>query len=232
MKTYKFEISGVTPLLMHHNNIEERDRIEALRKRMKGGKPGDDRSPAESWKGYVYASEDTGNLCIPSENLLACLLQGGSKVKVGGKETLKTHSQRVGFDRLDYDLLVNGAPITHASIEAIAGEFGEHATAARALGFRLHVKPCTVGTSKHVRVRPLFTNWSVRGGFDIDDEESSIPGLTAMRHLFTGRGRPVRSREWRPGVPRKPGQDGKPVAGRGGVGTLAGNGRGLGDCRA
>lgn len=209
MKSYKFSITGITPLLMHHNNIEERDRMESIRKRMKGGKAGDDRSPAESWKGYVYASEETGNLCLPSENLLACLLGGGVKVKVSGKETLKTHSQRVAFDRLDYDLLVNGKPIAKSAIDAISGEFGEHAATARTLGFRLHVKPCTVGTSKHVRVRPMFTNWSVAGGFDIDDEDENVLGLTPLRDLFAACGRLVGIGDWRPSSPKKPGQYGR-----------------------
>jgi hypothetical protein len=206
---YKFEIQGVTPILLHHNNVEERDRIDDLRKKMKGGKPGDDRSPPESWKGYLYTSEETGNVCIPSENILACLLGGGSKVKVGGKETLKTHSQRVGFDRLDYDLLVGGKTITKESVDKIKGEFGEHSIATRALGFRLHVKPCTVGTSKHIRVRPQFHNWSVAGTFEIEDDDANVLGLTALRDLFTTCGRLVGLGDWRPGSPKKPGQYGR-----------------------
>lgn len=210
MQGYKFTITGVTPLLMHNNNIEERDRIESVRKRMKGGKAGDDRSPAESWKGYLYTSEETGNVCLPAENLLACLLGGGSKVKVGGKETLKTHSQRVGFDRLDYDLvLAGGATIAKSAIDAITGEFGEHAQAVRALGFKLHVKPCTVGTSKHIRVRPIFANWSIAGTFEIEDEDANILGLTALRDLFTACGRLVGVGDWRPGAPKRPGQYGR-----------------------
>lgn len=209
MQAFKFQLTGVTPLIMHNNNIEERDAIDAIRKRMKGGKPGDDRSPPESWKGYLYVSEDTGNVCIPSENLLACLLGGGTKVKVGGKETLKTHSQRVGFDRLDYDLVVNGAPIVKTSIDKISGEFGEHAVDARKLGFRLHVKPCTVGTSKHIRVRPIFSNWFLSGGFEIEEEDATVLGLTPLRDLFTACGRLVGLGDWRPSAPKRPGQYGR-----------------------
>jgi hypothetical protein len=206
---YTFKLNGITPIILHNNNIEERDRIESIRKRMKGGKPGDDRSPAESWKSYLYLSDDTGNVCIPAENLLACLLGGGSKVKVGGKETLKTHSQRIGFDRLDYDLLVNDKAISNERIAEISGEFGEHAVAARALGFRLHVKPCSVGTSKHIRVRPLFTNWSVNGKIEIENDDVNVLGLTPLRDLFTACGRLVGIGDWRPGAPKKPGQYGR-----------------------
>lgn len=209
MQTYNWTLTGITSLLMHNNNIEERDRVEALRKRMKGGKAGDDRSPPESWKGYLYTSEETGNVCVPSENLLACLLGAGSKVKVGGKETLKTHSQRVGFDRLDYDLLVNGKTVAKSAVDSIAGEFTEHSDSCRKLGFRLHVKPCSVGTSKHIRVRPMFTGWSVSGSFEIEDEDATILGLTALRDLFTAAGRLVGIGDWRPGAPKRPGQYGR-----------------------
>lgn len=212
MIDYKFSLTGVTSLLLHNNNIEERDRIESLRKRMKGGKAGDDRSPPESWKGYLYISEDTGNICLPTENLLACMLGGGVKVKVGGKETLKTHSQRIAFDRLDYDLLVNGKTINKSIIDAISGEFGEHAVAAREAGFRLHVKPATVGTSKHIRVRPMFPNWSLSGHFSIEDDDANILGLTALRDLFTAAGRLVGVGDWRPSSPKKPGQYGRFIA--------------------
>lgn len=209
MQSYNFTIAGVTPILLHHNNIEERDAITAVRKKMKGGVAGDDRSPPESWKGYLYYSEDTGNVCMPAENLLACLLAGGTKVKVGGKETLKVHSQRIGFGQLDYDLLIGGKPIAKSAIDKISGEFGEHAVAARKLGFRLHVKPCTVGTAKHVRVRPLFGNWSLSGSFEIEDEDATVLGLTALRDLFTACGRLVGLGDWRPGAPKRPGQYGR-----------------------
>ncbi|MBA2718915.1 MAG: hypothetical protein H0U52_06710 [Chloroflexi bacterium] len=212
MHSYTFKIVGITSLLLHNNNIEERDRIEALRKRMKGGKAGDDRSPPESWKGYLYVSEETGNVCMPAENLLACCLGGGVKVRLGGKETLKTHSQRISFDRLDYDIVVNDKTIAKSEIDAITGEFGEHSVAARALGFRLHVKPASVGTSKHIRVRPLFPNWSIAGAFDIEDDDATVLSLSALRDLFAAMGRLVGIGDWRPSSPKKPGQYGRFLA--------------------
>lgn len=206
---YKFAIEGVTPLLLHHNNIEERDRLELVRKRMKGGKAGDDRSPPESWKGYLYTSDETGNVCMPTENILTCLLVGGMKVKVGGKETLKTHSQRIAFDRLDYDLFFDGKTIAKSKIDEIGGEFGEHAQACRDLGFSLSVKPCTVGTSKHIRVRPKFNSWSFSGQFEIDDDDATILGLSALRELFAQSGRLSGLGDWRPSSPKRPGQYGR-----------------------
>lgn len=209
MIDYKFQLTGITSLLLHHNNIVARDEMEAKRKRMKGGKAGDDRSPPETWKGYLYVSEETGNVCMPTENLLACILAGGVKVKVGGKETLKTHSQRVAFDRLDYDLLVNGKTIAEKDIAKISGEFAEHYSSAQDLGFRLQVKPVTVGTSKHIRVRPMFSNWSISGGFAIEDDDANILSLSSLRDLFNASGRLAGLGDWRPSSPKKPGQYGR-----------------------
>lgn|SRR5678816_3348595 len=209
MQSYKFQLTGISPLLMHNNNIEERDRLEAVRKRMKGGKAGDDRSPADSWKGYLYFSDDTNHVCITSEMLLAYLLIGGAKVRVSGKETLKSHSQRVMFDRLDYDMTVRDALIKRSEIEGISGEFTEQSNACRGLGFKLHVKPCTVGTSKHIRVRPLFTGWALSGAFEIEDDDANVLGLSSLRELFTVCGRMVGLGDWRPSSPKRPGQYGR-----------------------
>lgn len=211
MSKYKFSIQGTNSIILHNNNIEERDRIEALRKKMKGGKPGDDRSPPESWKGYVYTSSETGNVCIPSENLLTMFRQGGVKVKVSGKETLKTHSQRILLDAMDYDLKVGagGNTIAKADIDEITGEFGEHCAAVRDLGFRLLQKPCKVGTSSHIRVRPIFEPWSITGGLEVDQEDDNVLSLTALRDLFAACGRLIGLGDWRPGSPNSPGQYGR-----------------------
>jgi hypothetical protein len=197
---------------MHHNNIEQRDRLEETRKRMRGGKPGDDRSPPDTWKSYLYVSDETNKICIPTENLLAALLLGGMKVKMSGKETYKTHSQRIAFDRLDYDLVIGSGTIDKSSIESIQGEYLEHADAVRALGFRLQVKPASVGTTKHIRVRPLFAQWSVTGTFEIEADDASILGLSALRDIFTATGRLVGLGDWRPSSPKRPGQYGRFVA--------------------
>jgi hypothetical protein len=214
MQSYNFTIEGITPLLMHANDIDARDKIEARRKKLKGGKSGDDRSPPETWHGYVYRSAETGNVCMPAENLLTCLLTGGMKCKVGGKETLKTHSQRIGFSKYDFDLLVGPErqPIPVKSIDRITGEFSDHITAARDLGFRLHVKPVTVTTSKHIRVRPLFSSWAIAGSFEIEEEDATILSLSVLRDLFSTSGRLSGLGDWRPSAPKRPGQYGRFLA--------------------
>ncbi len=208
MKKYQFKLNGITPLLMHANDVEARDLITDYRKKHKGT-AGDDRSPVHTWKSYVYSSESTGNLCIPAENLLGMLLVGGGRTPLKGKETLKSHSQRIGFDALDYDLYVVGKTISKSVIDGIDGEFKEHTEACRQAGFRLHVKPCKVGTSCHIRVRPMFGQWSLQGSFEIEDEDQEILTTSNLKELFTKCGRLVGVGDWRPGAPNRPGQYGR-----------------------
>jgi hypothetical protein len=208
---YEFKIEGVSPLLMHSNNIEARDQMEEARRKMKGGKPGDDRSPADTWKTYLYVSETTENVCVPHENLLSCLLQGGMKVALKGKETLKTHSQFIMFDALEYDVFVGGKTIARAAIDKINGEFGEHSNAARDLGFRLLVKPCTVGTKSHVRVRPIFHKWALQGSFEIAADDAEVLTMSRLKDLWDVCGYRIGVGDWRPGPGpgKRPGQYGR-----------------------
>lgn len=205
---YEFKIEGVTALLMHANNIEARDELEARRKRLKASKAGDDRTPPDTWKSYLYVSDD-GDICIPTENILACLLHAGAKVKFKGKETLKQHTQRISFDSMDYALHAGGRVLTTTDIAAIDGEFKEHSGAARELGFRLLVKPVTVGTSSHVRVRPMFPQWAIAGAFEIEQDDEGILTGEALADLWATAGRLSGIGDWRPASPKRPGQYGR-----------------------
>ena len=208
---YQFSVTGTMPLLMHANDIEARDVLDSERKSLKGGKPGDDRSPAHTWKSYLYISEETGKVCMPFENLLSMLLDGGKKIRIKGKETLKAYTQSILFDRQDFELMCNGAPIDKATVAAITGDFSEQADAVRQLGFRLQVKPCKVGDKSHVRVRPIFDNWAVSGEFEVDDADSQILTLATLTDLWRICGRQIGLGDWRPSS-KKPGQYGRFLA--------------------
>lgn len=211
MTRYEFQIEGVTPLLMHANNIEARDEIDARRKRLKTSKAGDDRTPPDTWKGYLYMSDD-GKVCLPTENILACLLHAGAKCRYKGKETLKQHTQRIAFDQLDYQIRIGERTVTADDIAAVDGEFKEHANAVRELGFRLLVKPVTVGTSSHVRVRPMFSQWCIEGLFEVASDDEGIFTADALDDLWRSAGRLSGIGDWRPASPKRPGQYGRFVA--------------------
>ena len=209
-RRYTFQIKGITPLIMHHDDIEWADYLDAERKRLKeaGGsksKAGDDRSPPQTWKGYCY--HDGEHLAIPHDNLSAMLLKAGTKKILQKNETYKALTQiGILFDEPYFKLLVNGKPIRFADIEAIDGAFSEHSGAARKLGFRLLVKRASVGAAKHVRVRPIFDDWSLAGSFLVTEESLTLEVLREIWEIGCLR---VALCDWRAGSPKKPGPYGR-----------------------
>lgn len=206
MASFQVEIDGLSPLLMHYDNIEYQDAYQAAGQ--KGGKAGDDRHPVDRWKSYLYTDAARERVVVPAENLMAALGKVGGSIAIGGKKTLKTASQGVVFDDLDLPLLSGPKlkPVDFSAVADIDGTFAEQAQAANKLGFSLFVKRCTVGTSRHIRVRPRFEKWSLRGTFQVWDD---VLTLERLRMLFEVAGKAAGLCDWRPGSPRKPGSFGR-----------------------
>lgn len=216
MRQYEVTLEGLTPLLMHADNIAFTEKVAAWR-RDPGNREltvsGDDRSPAWSWIGYVH--HDRRHLGLPADNLMTMLREGGAKVRTrraGGKETFKKHTQAgVMLDREQFDLFVSGAQVPMSDIEPLIGEtdFAAHVEAVEALGFELSVKRARVGQAKHVRVRPMFRDWMARGTLTVLDE--SLSGLTpeVVETILKQAGALVGVGDWRPGSPRSPGAFGR-----------------------
>lgn len=209
MKTYDFELSGITPLLMHADDVERADDLDAWRKNPANkniSKPGDDRSPAWTWQTYCYS--DGKVLCVPTENLLTCLRAAGAEIAMKGQKTFKAATQTGLLVEQEYlPLLVNGDQVLVADIDAIASEkFGDHKHAVDKLGFRLFVKRAKVGTNKHVRVRPRFDSWKLRGRII-----AMTPEFTpeVMQTLFRVAGLTKGLGDWRAASPKSPGPFGR-----------------------
>lgn len=202
MERFSVQIEGLTPLLMHNNNLEYRDKIAAEGR--KGGKAGDDRTPAETWKAALYVGDE--GLCIPAENFLAALLKGGSAVSIGKMKTLKSASQSLFFSDFYIPLLVNGKKISRDQIDAIGGKFTEHCAGARELGFALFVKPVSINGKSHVRVRPRFDHWTASTTFETDNDDL-LNGDGRIEALWYGAGK-AGIGDWRPSAPKKPGMYG------------------------
>jgi hypothetical protein len=81
-------------------------------------------------------------------------------------------------------------------------KFSDHIKECRNLGFDLLVKRASVGSSKHVRVRPRFDEWQVRGSITVSE-----PAITqdVLEQLFELAGRYAGLCDWRPSSPKKPG---------------------------
>jgi len=202
MQRFEVAIEGLTPLLMHNNNLEARDAIAARGRH--GGKAGDDRSPADTWKASLYV--DDKQVCVPAENFLAALLKAGSGVNIGKMKTLKAASQSMFFSDFYVPLLVNDVTIAREDIDVIDGDFRTQCDGAKSFGFSLFVKPCSVNGKSHVRVRPRFDRWNARLQFETDHEDL-LSGEGRIDALWYGAGK-WGIGDWRPSAPKKPGMYG------------------------
>lgn len=212
IRRYDVGIEGLSPLLMHWDNIEWADEMDAWKAdpaNKNASRPGDDRSPAFRWIGSVY--HDGSVLCLPADNLMTCMREGGTMVPVpGGRsgKTFKAQTQSgMNVAAAFCPLLVGGGTIPWEPVAALRTEtaFARHQAAVHALGFTLFVKRAKVGTTKHIRVRPRFDAWSLALRLDVWDDqltESVLRDVIAYAGQYKGLG------DWRPGSPKSPGSYG------------------------
>ena len=209
-KRYEFVLTGISPLIMHWDNIEWGDQIKEERTRIKeqdkkNFEAGDDRCPPHTWKGYTY--NDGQFVAMPADNLRATLCKAAAKITLKDRTTYKSLSQSgVLFDAVFAPMYFNGKQLEWAKVNAIDGTFAEQCRKARELGFRLFPKRAAVGSSKHVRVRPMFEVWGVRGTVTVGDEQVSE---TTLKRMFEIAGLKVGLCDWRPGAPKSPGPYGR-----------------------
>lgn len=211
IRKYAVEITGQMPLLMANDNLPWAEKMAAwgLDPGNKGRSVrGDDRSPAWRWIGALYIRN--GAVVIPSDNLRTVLREGGQRCLTGkGKQTFKAQTQSGLLIEEDcWPLLVNGQGIPYAPIQSLIGEddFQIHELQCQELGFSLFVKRATVGTAKHVRVRPRFDNWSCGGTIvALDDAitKDTLQNILTFAGAYAGMG------SWRPSAPKAPGPYGK-----------------------
>lgn len=198
MRTIRFTLLGLMPLLMHEDSIEKADSLIEWRKdpaNKNKSKAGDDRSPAWTWQTYVYS--DGEKVVMPYENVMVCLRQAASQIKLRGNKTYKELSQSGLVPAKEYcDFFVRDRQVEVGKLNAIKDlEFTEQANAVRDLGFRLWAKRAKIGNSKHIRVRPRFDNWTVKGSLlVVSDDLSDV----IIKQIFDLAGR-VGLCDWRPG---------------------------------
>ena len=214
MKQYQVTLTGLTPLIMHSDNIASTEKIlkwqkDPVNKELSSS--GDDRSPAWTWLGYAY--HDTKWFGIPADNLMTMMREGGAKVKAKGKETYKKQTQSgLLIDQSQWDLRVNDTAIEVAPIfNTLMGntDFSEHLDIAEKNGFELLVKRAKVGQAKHMRVRPLFRNWTALGTFTVIDEKQSGLAKKIIEKILQQAGSFVGLCDWRPSSKVSSGSFGK-----------------------
>lgn len=203
MRKYEVKLIGATPLIMHSDNIDWADQMTRWKDdpaNKKESKAGDDRTPAWRWVGAAY--NDGKFITLPADNIMRSLMEGGAMVPVpGGKngKTFKSQTQSgMMVGESDWPVFVNGQPIEFDRIKALMTEkdFRVHQQAAEEMGFTLFVKRAKVGTSKHIRVRPRFDQWSAHGTVHVWDEQI---GDAVLEDVFRYAGRYKGLGDWRPG---------------------------------
>ena len=206
MKQYKITLEGLTPLLMHNDNLTFTEKIMAWRKdpqNKENSISGDDRTPPWTWIGYLY--HDGKNVGVSSDNIMTMLREGGAKVLTGkGKETYKKQSQSgIMLDQQQFDLYIGGNLVPIDKIKTLIGDmdFKKHIDTAEDLNFELLVKRAKIGRSKHIRVRPMFREWVLCGSLTVLDEE--LTGLTEgiMNTILRQAGSLCGLCDWRPSSP-------------------------------
>lgn len=203
MKRYTFTFTGLSPLIMHQDNIEWSERMKKWRENPDNkGKSvaGDDRSPPSTWLGSLY--HDSKHVTMPSDNIMRCFMEGGAQVIVpGGKngKTFKAQTQSgmlISEEHCTFEN--NGKQIDAKPFLGLVNEndFEKHLSMATDHGFVLFVKRARIGASKHVRVRPRFDNWTVRGTLEVWDDQLT---LSALRNIARVSGAHKGLCDWRPG---------------------------------
>ncbi len=169
-------------------------------------KAGDDRTPAWRWLGCL--NHDEKIVTIPSEYIMACLMQGAAQVPTGrGKTTFKSQSQSgLLCPDFHWPLQLNGSAATLPIKELLelknSRHFVEHKAEVKKRGFDLYVKRAKVGQNKHIRVRPRFDSWATEGRIAILDEAITPKILSQILEIA---GRYKGLADWRPGG-KTPGQ--------------------------
>lgn len=213
MRRYRVKLSGANGLIMHSNDLGWREKMEkwgADPENKRSSRPGDDRTPAWRWAGCLY--HDSEWVGVPSDNLMTAIREGGAKVPVPGKRSLtyKKQSQSgIVVDQVLWPLVVNGKRISWPSVKELVAEaqqspieYSEMEARAMALGIELFAKPCKVGQSSHVRVRPRFDRWTAEGSVTVHDDTitEAVLGL-----IWDAAGRYSGLGDWRPSAPKGPG---------------------------
>ena len=125
-----------------------------------------------------------------------------------GSKTFKAQTQS-GMKVTDMmvPIVVDGKTVPFGPVKALMDEpsFPKHLKTVNKLGFRLMSKRAKVGANKHIRVRPVFDDWTLQIGLSVWDEQLTTDVLETILQFsgtYKGLG------DWRPSSPRSPGSYG------------------------
>jgi hypothetical protein len=193
-------------MLMHHDNIRAADELSQWRKAPENkniSSAGDDRSPPWTWQAYLY--HDGERVVMPSVNLMVAFRTAGAQIILKKQKTFKEMTQSGMCCETEFlEFESSKGPIMLQDVLDFRDEaFPVHEQKVEKLGFALDMRRVRVGQSKHIRVRPRFNSWKVRGTLMVQAKELTKEVVAELFEL-AGRGGLA---EWRPSC-RTPGSFG------------------------
>jgi len=203
---FSFQVTGLTPLLLHNDDVDWADLLTVWRKDPKNrnlSKPGDDRSPPWTWQTYLY--RDGTHVCLPGDNLWTCFRDASTSISMKGMKSFKESAAAGIYIEQDFLPVLVGQDkrkVLLSDIEAIREKsFNDQMAAVKDLGFELFSKRARVGTSKHIRVRPRFSSWTLEGTVLVTADELTLEVLRSIgdiagRYKGVGDGRPSAKKPW------------------------------------
>ena len=206
----KFVLEGLTPLIPHNGDVELTDELTRWRKDNKNknvSRPGDDRSPPWTWQTYLY--NDGVDVCVPAMNVWTSFRNAATSKSMKGQKSFK-ESAAAGLyieeEFIPIEIDSDNKIVKWADIVAMRDEsFNEQMARVKKKGFQLFTKRVSVNKNKHLRVRPLFKSWRLRGTLivsvpEIDLETLRDIGDIAGRYKGLCDGRPGSKSPWPYGV--------------------------------
>jgi hypothetical protein len=205
---FAFTLTARTALLLHARNIDGEESIANLREKENASgvktPKGDDRHPSWKYQTYWYL-DDEAFLAFPADNIMASLREGGTQIIMRGQKTFKEITQSgIVCGSENFRILVNGKGINAAPLLKIKDlKYSEHAATAKELGFSLFAKYAQVNGKQHLRVRPRFDDWQIKGEVEVRDKILYDNDGENLRRIFDAAGRRGIG-DWRPSC-KKPG---------------------------
>lgn len=182
MKELKFKLTGMTPLLMHHNKAA--NPLSAYAQFMKpltAKRKKTDQDFMEiarvEWEAGLYLHE--GEVAIPAENLEACFFRAAKRTKNGVNYQSGAMISEDWF-RLDY----KGPRIKTKQNRNIPNEELD-----KYYDSFKHQAMVKIGTQQVLRTRPIFHDWALTISITIDEQvfdERTITSIIEDAGRFVG----------------------------------------------
>lgn len=198
MSVYQFTLTGTTSLFIHADNVLASDELVKWRKDPANKSisvAGDDRSPAWTWQTYLY--DDGKHVAMLADAIMVALRFAGAKMTMKKQESFKSATQSgILINETHLPVIGPKGAVPIGSIDQMRTKsFDEMLAGVEKLGFALDVRRAVVGTSKHVRVRPRFDVWSLKGTLEVT-EQAITPEI--LSQLFEIAGSRSGIGDWRP----------------------------------